>query len=108
MSTHRVTAKAAATAALLLVGGLALAPDAGAWPGEDRPPPNGLNGISLNGVDLNGLTRNGQWTQGSQLNGRELNGSHAQGHPTGDDTAELGAVQIRSIRLPDGRTLLVR
>jgi hypothetical protein len=85
------TSKAAALAALLLGGGLALAPEARAG--------SNLNGLSLNGSNLNGVV----------LNGVVLNGQHTQGRPASGEeavTADLGALQVRAVRLPDGRTLI--
>ena len=87
------TSKAAALAALLLGGGLALAPEARA-------------GVTLNGSNLNGVTLNGV-----VLNGVVLNGQHTQGRPAGGEvagTADLAALQVRAVRLPDCRTLLAR
>ena len=43
-------------AAAGIVVATASAADAGA---RERPPPNGLNGLSLNGLSLNGLSLNG-------------------------------------------------
>jgi hypothetical protein len=114
MSTHRIAAKIA-TAALLL-GGLALATDAKAYFGDERDCPSGTcsdpnNGVSLNGINPNGLTRNGMKPQGTGLNGREINTLKPQGRSTSGDvaeTADLGALQVRAIRLADGRTLLAR
>ena len=87
---------AVALAALLLGGTLASAPEARA-------------GSDLNGLQLNGVTLNGQKPQGSNLNGREINGERMQDRPTSGDAAEtagMGALQVRSVRLPGGRTLL--
>jgi uncharacterized protein YjbI with pentapeptide repeats len=92
------TSKAAALAALLLGGGLALAPEARA-------------GVTLNGVVLNGSNLNGSNLNGVVLNGVVLNGQHTQGRPAGGEvagTADLAALQVRAVRLPDGRTLLAR
>ncbi|MEZ0171716.1 hypothetical protein [Microvirga sp. TS319] len=50
------------SAALALGVGLFAAAEAQAWFAgieDDRPPPNGANGVSANGVTLNGLTSQG-------------------------------------------------
>ncbi len=88
MSTHHSTTKAAALTALLLVGGLALAPEARA------------------NVTLNGGSLNGQKPNGVAANGRESNGAPPRGEAA--EAADFGALRLRTIRLRDGRTLLPR
>lgn len=41
---------------------------------DDRPPPNGANGLSLNGLTLNGLSLNGLSANGLSANGLSANG----------------------------------
>lgn len=43
-------------AALLLAASLAAAPQANAFFSADRPPPNGMNGISAKGFSIAGVT----------------------------------------------------
>jgi hypothetical protein len=71
MSTHR-TAKVATTA--LLLGGLALAPDANAYFGDERNCPSGTCSDPNNGVSLNGSQLQGRGLNGIQPNGLTRNG----------------------------------
>jgi hypothetical protein len=41
---------------------------------DERPPPNGANGLSLNGLSLNGLSANGLSLNGLSANGLSANG----------------------------------
>jgi len=58
---------------------------------DDRPPPNGANGLTLNGLTLNGLTVNGLTLNGLTVNGRDADGRilqnlapHAVALPNGE------------------------
>ena len=93
--------RVAALAALLLGGGLAFAPEARAGVV--------LNGVSFNGVGLNGVALNGVSLNGQNLNGTSSNGAMLQGRPASGEAAGVadpGALRVRAVRLPDGRTLL--
>lgn len=46
---------------------------------DERPPPNGANGLSLNGLRLNGLSANGLSANGLSANGLSANGLSANG-----------------------------
>ncbi len=93
---RRITSLETAAAAALLLGvGLALAPEtrADAWP---------------NGMTLNGGSLNGQKPNGVVLNGREINPFKPQGRAVRGEAADAGALRVRAVRLPGGRTLLPR
>ena len=107
---RRITSLEAATlAALLLGGGLALAPEARAGVTVNGSQLNGLtvNGLTVNGLTVNGIGTNTGSLQGRSTNGREINSSHPQGQPARSEAVDLGALHVRAIRLPDGRTLLL-
>jgi hypothetical protein len=63
------------SAALALGLGLVAAAEAQAWFAgvkDERPPPNGANGLSANGLVINGLVINGQARQGGVSEAAQL------------------------------------
>jgi hypothetical protein len=68
------------TALLCAVFGVSAATQAQAFfVPDDRPPPNGANGLSLDGVSANGLSANGLSANGLSANGLSANGLSANG-----------------------------
>jgi len=63
---------------------------------DDRPPPNGSNGLSLNGLSANGLSANGLSANGLIANGLSANGlaSHR--------------ARLNAVILPDGEKVDLR
>lgn len=55
---------------------------------DERPPPNGANGLTLNGLTLNGLTLNGL-----TLNGRDQTGSISRN------------LVLKAVALPNGERI---
>jgi hypothetical protein len=68
---------------------------------DERPPPNGANGLTLNGLTLNGLTLNGLTLNGLTLNGLTLNGVSANGQVSQE-------IKLQSISLPNGERIELR
>ena len=64
-----------------------------------------LNGTALNGSTYQGSSYQGRTFQGLSLQGKTPQGTNLNGHSSG---IRYGALQLRKIRLPDGRLLLVR
>ena len=58
--------------ALALTIGVGAATEASAFfaRDEERPPPNGLNGLTVNGLTVNGLTLNGLTLNGQSVKGQ--------------------------------------
>lgn len=117
---RRTTSRRLAALAMLAVGaGQLLAPAAEAigYPTDNGMSFNGaslnslsLNGVGLNGLRINGANLNGLGAQGASLNGFGSQGQGVQGsNPSGRkaEAADLGALALRAVRLPDGRVLPV-
>lgn len=68
---------------------------------EERPPPNGLNGLTLNGLTLNGLTLNGLTLNGLTVNGLTVNGLTVNGQASQD-------VKLLGATLPNGERIELR
>jgi hypothetical protein len=68
---------------------------------DDRPPPNGANGLTLNGLTLNGLTLNGLTVNGLTLNGLTVNGLTVNGRTSQN-------LVPHAVALPNGERVELR
>ena len=68
---------------------------------DERPPPNGSNGLTVNGLTVNGLTVNGLTVNGLTVNGLTVNGLSANGQVS-------QSIKLQSITLPSGERVALR
>lgn len=66
------------------MGIFSLSPASAFWD-DTRPPPNGMNGLSLNGLSANGLSANGLSANGASTNG-----------------VTVGSAAVKAVILKDG------
>ena len=90
-----------AVAFLAAMGVFSLAPAKAFYFDDTRPPPNGMNGVSLNGLSANGLSANGLSANGLSANGLSTNGQSTAGHT-------VGTAMLRSVVLKDGSRVDLR
>jgi hypothetical protein len=95
-----------AVAFLAAMGVFSLAPAEALYFDDTRPPPNGMNGVSLNGLSANGLSANGLSANGLSANGLSANGLSANGQSTAGHI--VGTATIRSVVLKDGSRVDLR